>query len=138
MKKHDEGAQRELEARAKRVFDESVEQLDAHTRSRLTQARFRALREPPRRPWWPLDWSLSRHSAWTPAAAAVASLVVGWALWQGRASPETDLQVASVEPTDLEILLAEEDLALLEELDFYDWLERQPEFAAPTGADGVG
>jgi hypothetical protein len=38
---------------------------------------------------------------------------------------------------DLEILLAEEDLEMLDEdLDFYGWLEEQPEFA--NGGDGIG
>jgi hypothetical protein len=38
---------------------------------------------------------------------------------------------------DLEILLGEEDLEMLdEELEFYGWLEEQPEFA--KGVDNVG
>ena len=36
-------------------------------------------------------------------------------------------------PSDLEILLGEEDLEMLdEELEFYGWLEEQPEFAVRT------
>jgi hypothetical protein len=39
----DESDTTELERRTKRVFDDSVAALDAATRSRLTQARYRAL-----------------------------------------------------------------------------------------------
>jgi hypothetical protein len=109
-------SERELEERAKRAFDASADAIDAATRSRLTQARF-------------------------PAGAAAAALVVTLALWQTTTVTTPELAVAAVD--DLEILLGEEDLEMLEELEFYAWLEEQPEFDAATpeaGAtdDGVG
>lgn len=119
-----------FEQNTKRVFDESVAALDAATRSRLTQARHRALEglKAPRRAW---QWTLAPVGVGTLAAAA---LVVWFTI--GQAPPATeDLEGTSL--NDLELLLAEEDLEMLdEELDFYGWLEEQPEFASAD--DSVG
>lgn len=119
-----------FERNTKRVFDESVAALDAATRSRLTQARHRALEEleSPRRGW---QWTLAPVGVGTLAAAA---LVVWFTIGQPPPATE-DLQGTSL--TDLELLLAEEDLEMLdEELDFYGWLEEQPEFVSAD--DSVG
>lgn len=117
----------EFERRTKRVFDDSVAGLDAATRSRLTQARHRALeaRQPVRGGW---RWSL------VPAGTlAAAALVVWFTVSQGPAV--TDVQSTAL--NDLEILLGDEDLEMLdEELEFYGWLEDQPEFAGAD--DSVG
>jgi hypothetical protein len=123
--------ERSFEERTKQTFDASVAGLDAATRSRLNRARQRALEElaAPRSRGW--QWSLVPVGALA-AAAAIAWLVV----WQ-QPPPAADpgLQVATL--GDLEILLGEEDIEMLdEEIDFYGWLEEQPEFEA-TG-DSVG
>jgi hypothetical protein len=118
-----------FERRTKRVFDDSVAALDAATRSRLTQARYRALEEA----------KAVRHRGWrwllVPAGAIAATALVVWfTVWQ--VPPATDT-VASAPLGDLEILLGEEDLEMLdEELEFYGWLEEQPEFAGAD--DSVG
>jgi hypothetical protein len=40
---------------------------------------------------------------------------------------------------DLELMLAEDEFDMLEELEFYAWLEEQPELEVPEPADdGVG
>jgi hypothetical protein len=119
----------ELERRAKRAFDDSVAALDGATRSRLTQARHRALDE----------HAEARDRRWlstfVPAGAAAATALVAWLfVWQ---SPVPSEVVQEAQLSDLEILLGEEDLEMLdEELEFYGWLEEQPEFA-DTG-DSVG
>jgi len=116
-----------FEQSAKRAFDESVAGLDAATRSRLTQARYRALEElkPAKRAW---QWSLA------PVGTLAAAALVAWFTIGQTPTVPGDLQ-GSV--GDLELLLAEEDLEMLdEELDFYGWLEEQPEFA--SAGDGVG
>jgi hypothetical protein len=118
----------EFERRTKRAFDDSVAALDAATRSRLTQARYRALEERSTvRPGW--RWSL------VPAGTLAAAALVAWlTVWQ--TPPATDA-VQSTALGDLEILLGEEDLEMLdEELEFYGWLEEQPEFAGAD--DSVG
>lgn len=119
----------EFERRAKRAFDDSVAALDAATRSRLTQARHRALDEQ----------THGRDGRWlstlVPAGAAAALAVVAWFLiWQ---LPPVTGVVQEASLGDLEILLGEEDLEMLdEELEFYGWLEEQPEFA--NAGDSVG
>jgi hypothetical protein len=118
----------ELERRTKRVFDDSVAALDGATRSRLTQARHRALDE----------HAPGRDRRWlatlVPAGTAAAAVFVAWfVVWQ---QPTTTEVVQDAQLVDLEILLGEEDLEMLdEELEFYGWLEEQPEFANP---DSVG
>jgi len=115
-----------FERKTKRVFDESVAGLDAATRSRLTQARYRALEE--RKSTRSRGWGFTLVPAGTLAATG---LLAWFMLPQGP----VDLQVTSVD--DLEILLAEEDLEMLgEDLEFYGWLEEQPEFANVD--DGIG
>ena len=127
----DENDMSAFERQTKRVFDESVAGLDAATRSRLTQARYRALEE--RKP-------TTRSPGWSftlvPAGTLAATALLAWFLvGQPPPGPDVGLQVASVD--DLEILLAEEPLEMLgEDLEFYGWLEEQPEFA--NAGDGVG
>lgn len=118
-----------FERKTKRVFDESVAGLDAATRSRLTQARYRALEE--RESTRPRGWGFTLVPAGTLAATALLAWFV--VVKQQAIDP---VQVAS-SVDDLEILLAEEDLEMLgEDLEFYGWLEEQPEFA--NADDGIG
>ena len=123
-----------FERRAKDAFDESAAKLDAATRSRLTQARHRALEELPaaraRRGW---HWSALPAGA----AAAVAVAVV---LYLRGVDPISEPNEQQAVLGDLEILLDEGDLEMYdEEIEFYAWLEQQPDFEPPaeTG-DGVG
>jgi hypothetical protein len=116
-----------FERRTKRVFDDSVAALDAATRSKLTQARYRALEQQSARDW---SWRSSLVPAGTVAATALVAFLVMW-----QPPPQNDA-VQKAPLGDLEILLGEEDLEMLdEELEFYGWLEAQPEF---TNADSVG
>ena len=117
-----------FERRAKRAFDESVAALDAATRSKLTQARYRALEEQDAAR--DRGWRSSLVPAGTVAATALVAFLVMWQ--QG----DTSGPVLETPLNDLEILLGEEDLEMLdEEIEFYSWLEAQPEFA---NADSVG
>jgi len=118
-----------FERRTKRAFDDSVAALDAATRSKLTQARYRALEEQSSAP--DRGWRLSLVPAGTVAATALVAWLV---MWQ-QPPPVQNLQQVS-QLGDLEILLGEEDLEMLDEdIEFYGWLEAQPEFA---NADSVG
>ena len=106
----------ELIARAQLEVEREVEGLDAATRARLNAARRSALAEldAPRR---------GVAFGWAPvsAAAAVAVIAVGVALNRGPATVEV------AEPaTEIEVLLADEELALYDEdLEFYAWLDEQ-------------
>jgi len=118
----------EFEQRTKRLFDDGVAGLDAATRSRLNRARHRALEElQPSKVRW--RWSLVPAGG-VAVAAALAVLV----FVQPRPLPEPGLQAAQI--GDLEILFSEEDLQMLDEdIEFYGWLEEQPEL---KGSDSVG
>src|SRR5262245_4867619 len=90
----------DFERRAERVFDKSVAALDAATRSKLTQARHRALEEQGStrdRAWW---------SSLVPAGTVAATALVAWVvMWQLPVITEPPVQTESL--SDLEILLGE-------------------------------
>lgn len=115
---------------AGRMLRDGAQALDASTRSRLNQNRQKALlelreRSPMRR--WIAD-------QWVPAvgAAMVALLVAG--LWfgvgtqTGRESNSRQTTVAPTDPgelLDLDVLLADESLEMIEELEFYLWMDAE-------------
>jgi hypothetical protein len=105
---------REFEARARAAFDQSVEDLDGHTRSRLTRARHRALAAAPARPAW--------QTLGLPASAAAAA-VLAVAMWTGReGGPTPAPQATAVHGEMFDLLAAGEDLELLgEDPEFYAW-----------------
>ena len=95
---------------------------DSATLSRLNRARQAALDaglRPRRRPWW--HWSLV-------AAASSAAVVLALALTLRTpeiAAPVAPVALEQPEVDDLELLVAGEDLELIENLEFYAWLEQQ-------------
>jgi hypothetical protein len=106
----------EFENKARALFDESVERLDARTRSKLTQARNRALDEVQK-------GAARRRWIWAPAGgfAVAAVLAVGILLWQDRTpSPAV---AAAIE--DLDIVADQDNLDLLQDMEFYAWLDEQ-------------
>jgi len=123
----------DFERSAKQAFDASVRGVDAATRSRLVQARERALESASgARSGLGWSWSLAPSGALA-AAAVVAVLLLAH---HPRPSEVGPAQFGS----DLELLLGKEDLGMLDEdIDFYSWLEDQPDFAPPAAnGDGVG
>lgn len=110
----------ELETRAKELYDAGVAGLDGATRSRLAQARARALESArQRRPFVPGRW-------WLPAGAVAAAVLAAVLVLEAPQAPAPAVELTAL--GDLDILLGDEDLELLEELEFYAWLEEQPEF----------
>jgi len=94
------------------LLDASADALDAATLSKLHQARQRALAP---RTKFGAAW-------WVPAGAATAaSAVAVMTFWLGVVAPQA--RVNTLE--DLEMLAANENTELYEQLDFYDWLESQ-------------
>lgn len=112
---NDEHRDEELGKRAKALFDDSVDRLDAATLSQLNRGRQAALAE--------LDRTgLAGHWArWVPATGIAAAAVVAVMVWQGNTVEETLPAAGSV--TDFELLLGEDSLEMLEDLDFYSWIE---------------
>jgi hypothetical protein len=120
--KSQQGA-KSLEERSKALFEDSVERLDARTRSRLTQARHAALAELRRSRVFRARW------LWAPAsgviaAAAAAILIGGWPGVDPAGSPPLE---------DLEAVAGTENLDLLQDVEFYTWLADQS--AVPADAN---
>ena len=131
MKTDNVSGDRAVEERTKLLFDESVSSLDPQTRSKLTQARYRALEELEGSA--PAGW----RPRWIPAGVLAAGVLVVVMLWQGQpaVSPDTPaFDVAAL--SDLEIILGDGELGLLQELEFYAWVEEQAESVTPESAEG--
>lgn len=91
-------------------LDAGSERLDGATRSRLTQARHRAL--------------ASRHRAvwiWPAAGSAVLASVVAVTVWLGHAPEAIDLNGIN----DFEILTESDSIELYQEMEFLQWLEEE-------------
>lgn len=111
----------EFERRTKALFGRSVSTLDAKTRAQLAQARAKALDELQHRP-------VQRWRVWAPVAGvAVAALASVAVLIETR----SQRQPAAVPLEDLD-LLAHEDLDMMQDLEFYAWLDEQPEWESQT------
>lgn len=112
-----------FERRTRAAFVDSTARLDAATRSRLTEARYAAL-EAARSSSPRLQWI----SRWVWGLPAGAAAILAFALLlNGRGSPVPA-------PTVLEDLpIASENLDLLEDVEFYAWLD---EAAKPAGETG--
>ncbi len=103
----------QLTQRAKEAFDRSVDGLDAATLSRLNRGRQAALAAA-RGPGW--EWL-----RWIPATGVAAAVLLALITLRGPG----DIDVISAPATDLEILLSEESIEMLEDLEFYSWLDTQ-------------
>jgi hypothetical protein len=101
--------------KAKALFDDSVDSLDAATLSRLNQGRHRALAELERgssaKPWL----------RWAPATGIAATVLLAVIVMRGPDG--VDAIEGPVTASDFEMLLEEDSLDMLEELEFYFWLE---------------
>lgn len=125
-----------LERKARSVFELSVAELDGGTRARLTRARLNALGSLDER----RRSELARPRAWLAAVAAGAAAVsFAWLLSHGGSdAPRQSAQVVAASP-DGELLLDDEELDMLEDLEFYTWLDEQARDGASDAAgDGIG
>jgi hypothetical protein len=107
--------EKELTARARELFDDSVERLDAATLSRLNQGRQQALQEIRE------TGTAGQWARWVPAGGLAAAAVVAVVVWQGM--PVEHSAPAAGTATDFEILLSEDSLDMLEDLEFYSWID---------------
>lgn len=110
-------ADQDLVERSKAAFDASVRQLDARMLSRLRIARERALDSVrPQRNW-----------AWLPAAGVVAAGIVGAIILTARWNAPSEQFAASSNDLaeDMALLLGSEQLELLDEVEFYAWLDSE-------------
>ncbi len=107
-----------LVRRAREVFDESVDTLDGERLSKLNQARHRALEQLDRR---------SPLASWftvVPAGALAAVALVAVLLTLRVDDTGTPLPGATTaEDVDFELLINDDNLEMLEDLEFYSWLD---------------
>ena len=107
--------EKELTAKARDLFDDSVERLDAATLSRLNQGRQQALQEIRE------TGTAGQWARWVPAGGLAAAAAVAVVVWQGM--PVEHSAPAAGTATDFEIMLSEDSLDMLEDLEFYSWID---------------
>lgn len=123
--KADDGADEKLtafEQRTRELLRDSAEGLDAGTRSRLTQARAAAMEQAHG------HRTSSVWKIWVPAGSLAGAATLAIVLWSGRTDVQQPSAIVAGPPPleDLEILVASESFDLLEELEFYVWVEEMP------------
>lgn len=102
-----------LGKRAKALFDTSVDELDGATLSRLNRSRRRAIAE--------LGRPGTAWMRWAPAAGMATAMLV--AVMMIVPGPGQQEQAVPTSVTDMEILLGDEEFEMLEELEFYSWMD---------------
>lgn len=119
----------EFEARTRALFEQSVENLDGRTRSRLNRARHAALDElrASRRHAW--------RRAWIPlgGVTAVAVLAVWMTLSPGNQKGQPNESGIPID--DLELFAEAPSLDLLEDVEFYAWMAEEMD-GAQNGNSG--
>ena len=104
-----------FEDKARALFEDSVELLDARTRSKLTQARNRALDEVK-------NGAVRRRWIWAPAGGvALAAIVAVVMLQTGGVRSGADTGALALE--DIDIVADSENIEMLEDVEFYMWLD---------------
>ena len=134
-------ADNDFEQQVRLTLEESVTRLDGATRSRLTQARYRALEKlelsgARTGGWWRLG---GRSSVLAPVGAMAAVVALTTVLWVGRPGaglPGEAGVVAAGAPEDMELLADGDALAAMSEEDpeFYEWALSQD--SAGSAAQG--
>lgn len=103
--------------RVRRLLDDSLADFDAATLSRLNQARHKALAELPRPRRW--RW-------WQPALGlALASALMVMLLPQRIIEPTVTPAAPDMSELEMALLGDADELELLEDLEFYAWLEQE-------------
>ena len=114
--------------RAKELFDQSVESLDAETRSKLNRSRHAALEDAGQ------GIRLGRPIQWAPAAGVAAAAVLTVVILNGE--PPVDALTLQTTANDFEMLLTEDSLEMLEELEFYSWIDLEAELGDELDTNG--
>jgi hypothetical protein len=121
----------QLSETAARRFDESVQRMDAATQSRLNKSRQRALAE--------LGAEVGKGSGtwrrqwWIPAAGVATAVVVAITMLSQKSLLQ---EIPASALSDFEVIMAGENLEMLEELEFYRWLDTEAETDKVPVPDG--
>ena len=108
-----------LTTRASELFDESVQSLDAQTRSRLNRSRQLALAD------IQSGRGFKTLSPWVPVAGFATATAFAVLLWSGQAPPIDTAPMAAT--PDFEILLNDDSIEMLQDLEFYSWIDMDAE-----------
>jgi hypothetical protein len=123
----------DFERRSREALAQSAEGLSTEIRSRLTQARFAAIEEA-RRPTSPL-WV----RALVPAGGLTAAAVVALMAWHGATGDSSRLPGDSGRSDALEVIAMADDYDLLEnDVEFYQWLDSEPDVQSVDDLTGAG
>jgi hypothetical protein len=121
----------DFERRSKALFERSVESLDGETRSRLTQARYAAIEAAQKGSVAGLRWRL-----WIPAGSAAAA-VLAVLLVFAPGLRDSGTHGSALAFDDMDIVANDDEFDLLENVEFYSWLDTQPvESNSPDGEVG--
>jgi hypothetical protein len=104
----------DFQKRAQALFEDSVERLDARTRSKLSQARNRALDEVK-------QGATRRRWIWAPAGGVALAAVVAVVMVSGGLRFDSEARSLALE--DIDIVADSENLDMLEDVEFYQWLD---------------
>ncbi len=118
------GPNEQFERSAKALFDESVDSLDAATLSKLNQGRQAALAAADAPRLW---------LRWVPAAGMATAVLVAVLVMRGPDMVDVPF-AANPMPGDFEMLMGDDALEMIEELDFYSWID----VAEADATDNVG
>jgi ferric-dicitrate binding protein FerR (iron transport regulator) len=110
---NDVNADEAFAEKANKLFAHSVESLDAETRSKLNRSRQAALAE--------IRSGSRRWVQWGPAGGVAVAAVAALVVWTGGL--QVDVLDSPEVASDMEILLTEDSLEMLEDLEFYSWME---------------
>ena len=116
-----------FEQRTKALFDESVDGLNGNLRSRLTQARHQALTE--------AGSSRISRRVWIPAAGLTTVAAITAFVVVPRIQSEHRETEAFASADDMAILLNNDDFEMLEDIEFYAWLDSNPNDASEHSSD---
>jgi hypothetical protein len=114
-----------LEQRSRELFEHSVERLDARTRSRLNQARQKALTELNR-------GSTRRYWLGAPLGGLAAAALVAVFLMSGRENATPQLEAATLPLDDFDIVADDDSFDMIQDVEFYSWLADNSAAAADS------
>jgi len=124
---------RDFERRSREALTQGAEGVSAEIRSRLAQARFQAVEEA-RQPTTP-RWIRGLVPAGGLAAAAAVALLA----WRGVTVGDGRLPIDSGHGDPLEVLAMADDYELLEnDVEFYQWLDSEPDVQSVADLAGAG
>lgn len=125
-----DSGQRNFERQAENLLRSKAEALSGTDRSRLNRARQQALAQMEQ------PATQTKASILLPASGAVFAAVLGVAVWFGIAQTSAPDMPGAIEaylpvtqssmPADIDVLITDDSLELLEDLDFYNWLQSVP------------